>query len=165
MLPLDEASRRRMRSWSALLCVIPLCLAPLAGRSSFEAASERARFEARFNAPALKVSWNHEPVSVARDPFVAEKSTQAGSVAPTGVVGMHVTQGQPIGFALPGHTLAVTVKAVVTGASPRALVDDGEHVRVVGLGDVLAGARITSIDASGVHLQNGTVLELTEGAL
>lgn len=165
MLPLDEASRRRMLSWSALLCAIPLCLAPLAGRSSFEAASERATFEARFNAPALKVSWNQERVSVARDPFVGEDSTQVRSVAVSGVVGMHVTQGQPIGFVMPGHSLAVTVKAVVTGASPRALVDDGEHVRVVGVGDVLAGARITSIDASGVHLQNGTLLALTEGAL
>lgn len=164
MHPLDEASRRRMLSWSAMLCVIPLCLAPLAGRSSFDVASEQATFEARFNSPALKVTWSQRPVSVARDPFVAERGAQVSARAAAGVVGMHVTQGEPMGFTLPAHSLAVTVKAVITGASPRALVDDGTHVRVVGVGDILAGTRVISIDALGVHLQNGTLLVLAETA-
>src|SRR6185437_1494457 len=165
MYPLDEASRRRMFAWSAVLCAIPLCLAPLAGRSSFEVAGERARFEARFSAPALEVTWHRHSVNVARDPFAVEKPVEGGPVTAAGVVGVHVTQGQAIGYTVPGHGGAVRVTAVVTGVSPRALIDEGSGVRIVGVGDTLSGARIVGIDASGVHLQHGTLLALAQGAL
>jgi hypothetical protein len=174
--PLDDVKRRLLLRWSALCCAIPLCLAPLAGRSSFELAGERAVLDNRFTTPALERVWSTKAVSVARDPFMPDKSS--GGAAPPqvtaygGVVGMQVTQGDPIGFALAPNRgagplqdngLAITrVSAVVLGVSPRALIDDGTRVRVVGSGDAVAGSRVASIDERGVHLQNGLLLPLAE---
>lgn len=180
MRPLDDGQRRRLLTWSALFCAIPLCLAPLAGRSSFELASEQAAFNARFSAPQLQNVWKDKPVAVARDPFVPEASTAHGGNEPApggSIVGMQVTQGASMGFVLPANRGAAgtplasaasgvpTVTAVVTGPSPRALIDDGEHVRVVGIGDMLGGSRVRAIDGSGVRLQNGMLLALTEDHL
>lgn len=181
MRPLDDAQRRRLFTWSALLCAIPICLAPLAGRSSFELAGEQAAFNARFSTVQPQNVWNDKPLAVARDPFVPEAPTAASGdkepMAASGVVGMHVAQGSPIGFVLPPNRGAagtplgsggpgmVTVTAVVTGPSPRALIDDGERVRVVAIGDMLGGSRVRSIDRSGVRLQNGTLFALTEDHL
>ncbi|HEX3468904.1 MAG TPA: hypothetical protein VHT05_12575 [Candidatus Elarobacter sp.] len=50
------------------------------------------------------------------------------------------------------------VTAVVTGAHPVALVDDGTTTRVVAPGDLVDGARVARIDATGVHLDAGTTL-------
>ena len=166
MHPLDERGRRRLLSWSALLCAVPVCLTPLAARSSFELASERAHFNARFTAPPLGTTWTQKPVVVVRDPFVPEGRPVAVVVAPrTGsTTGMHVTQGEPIGYVASGSAaISTSVTAVVTGASPRALIDDGLRVRVVAIGDALLGSRVARIDRSGVRLQNGTLLPLTAG--
>ena len=181
MHPLDDAQRRRLLTWSALLCAIPLCLAPLAGRSSFELASEQAAFNARFEAASPQNVWSDKPVTVARDPFVPEAPAPAlqnrDPVPATSVVGMHVTQGDSMGFALPANAGAgstrfgdnmpgiVTVTAIVTGPSPHALIYDGEHVRVVGVGDMLVGSRVLAIDGSGLRLRNGTLLTLREKRL
>lgn len=181
MHPLGDAQRRRLFTWSALLCAVPICLAPLAGRSSFELASEQAAFDARFAVAQPQSVWHDKPPAVARDPFVPETSTAASGDAATleanSVVGMHVTQGDSIGVVLPPNRGAaetplgsgtpgiVTVTAIVVGPSPRALIDDGERVRVVGIGDMLRGSRVFSIDKSGVRLQNGTLLALTEDHL
>lgn len=163
MRPLSDPERRRLLTWSAIVCAIPLCLAPLAGRSSFELASEQAAFDARFAVPSLKAVWNEKPLTVARDPFLSEEPPGAYTTpAANGVVGMHVTAGAPTGFVLPGNHEAAAVTAIVTGASPRALIDDGEHVRVIRAGDMLAGSRVVRIDRSGVHLKNGTVVPLRE---
>lgn len=175
MRPLHEHERRRMLTWSALLCAIPLCLAPLAGQSSFELASEQAAFNARFSAPSLETVWNDKPVDVSRDPFMPEHGHNVALLPePPGIVGMHVMQGAATGFVLPanrgaagtpvqdGSPIPSTVTAIVTGPSARALLDDGAHVRVVSVGDALAGSRIIAIDPSGVHLQNGTVMPLAE---
>lgn len=164
MRPLHDARRRRALFCSALLCAVPLCLAPLAGRSSLELADEQATFDARFSAPALAASWRVKPVNVERDPFRPDGGSR--SAAPphdNGVVGMHVTQGRPIGFPLTPNTAQLSsVTAIITGSSARALIDDGSRVRVVGIGDALDGARVSKIDATGVHLTNGKVLPLTE---
>ena len=164
MRPLHDVPRRRALLCSALLCAVPLCLAPLAGRSSLELADERATFDARFTAPALAATWADKPVNVERDPFRPDGGVR--TMPPPhddGVVGMHVTQGRPIGFPPPPNSAPLSsVTAVITGSSARALIDDGVHVRVVGIGDALDGARVANIDGAGVHLTNGKVLPLTE---
>ena len=168
MRPLDEWQRRRALLWAALLCAVPMCLVPLAARSSFEIAGERAAIVTRFNAPPLERTWNQRPVAIARDPFMPEtRDTSAPAPVPAreGIVGMHVTQGAPIGYtAQPAHAsgTAPLVTAIVTGPSPRALVDDGLHVRVVGIGDPLGGSHVISIERAGVRLANGTLVPLTE---
>jgi hypothetical protein len=133
-----------MLTAGAALCGITLCLAPLAGRTSFELAGERAAFDTRFSVPDLKVG-NDARLNAARDPFVP----QAG----------------PAQAAMPMHATRAalgTVSAVVTGAAPRALVTDGSRVRVVAVGDAMDGSRVASIDTAGVHLQNGVTLHLPE---
>lgn len=180
MRPLDDAQRKQVFTWSVLLCAVPLCLAPLAGRSSFELASEQAAFNARFSKAQPQNVWTDKPVAVARDPFVpqsiAAEPREKDSAATNSVVGMQVRQGDSIGYALPpnhgaeaalenGNSGALSVTAVVSGLSPRALIDDGQRVLVVGVGDAVGGSRVLAIDRFGVRLQNGTLLSLTEDHL
>jgi len=168
--PLDERQRRRALLWSALLCAVPVCLAPLAARSSFEIAGEKAAIDSRFNAPPLERTWNGKPVHIDRDPFMPENRDAAPAMTvpvqtQNGIVGMHVTQGAPIGYtASPGHASGTMprVTAIVTGPAPRALIDDGLHVRVVGIGDPLDGSHVAHIERAGVRLANGTLVPLTE---
>ncbi len=157
MRPLPDPLRRRCLQLSAFLCAIPLCLAPLAGRSSFELADRRSVLNERFNSPSLTATWKAQPVNVARDPFVPETTSYSQTDPAVPVVGMHVTRGQPIGFTVPLNPL---VKAIVSGTSPRALIDDGSQVRVIGVGDTIGGERVLAIDRAGVRLQNGKVLAL-----
>ena len=129
-----------------------------------ELADERATFDARFSAPALAATWVDKPVNVERDPFRPDVTPRTvPHPHGNGFVGMHVTAGRPIGFPpMPNGTPLSSVTAVITGASARALIDDGTHVRVVGIGDALDGARVSTIDGAGVHLTNGKLLPLTE---
>ncbi|MEA2664009.1 MAG: hypothetical protein QOI11_953 [Candidatus Eremiobacteraeota bacterium] len=50
----------------------------------------------------------------------------------------------------------VRVTALTTGAHASALVEDRSGTRIVKAGDILAGGRITAIDAAGVHVGHGT---------
>lgn len=154
-----------MLALAAVCCAVPLCLLPLAGRSSLELAGDQAALDARFEAPLLQVVWSRHSVALVRDPFVGETlqhGTAPEQSTSRGVIGMHVTQGTPIGF-LADKQAGETVSAVVVGASPRALVDDGGAVRVVAIGDRLGGSRVTGIDGRGVRLANGSLLELGGG--
>ncbi|HEY4442416.1 MAG TPA: hypothetical protein VGN14_18295 [Candidatus Elarobacter sp.] len=59
---------------------------------------------------------------------------------------------------LPPPATAIRVAAVVTGAHPYALVDEGATTRLVAPGDVLGDAPIVAIDRAGVHLRGGALL-------
>jgi hypothetical protein len=54
------------------------------------------------------------------------------------------------------------VSAIVTGAHPFALIDDGSTTRLITIGDRCGGQRIVTIDPDGVHLEDGTTLPVTE---
>lgn len=142
--PLDESARRRMAIWSAVLCAIPLCLAPLAGRSAFESAGERAALDSRFARLSLGPPAHEQTVRVDRDPFI---ETSARNPVP------------PVRGKAPANA---TVTAVVTGASPRALIEDGATVRVVGIGDAVAGSRVDAISPAGVRLRSGALLPFAQ---
>src|SRR5579864_4440369 len=73
--PLHDARRRKLLNVSALLCAIPILLAPIAGRSSFELASEQAAFNERFAPPAPPDDPSARPMPVSRDPFVPDRFT------------------------------------------------------------------------------------------
>jgi hypothetical protein len=148
-----------------MLCCLPALLLPLAGRSAFELHEEEAVLAQRFEKDEAHAPKAVAVLSVARDPFVPDAPQQ---IAPSGtpssltsgsVVGTHVVQGAPIGIALPS---GAEVRAIVSGLSPRALVEEGGRVRVVAPGDSLNGSRILRIDSSGVALQNGLRLSLSE---
>jgi hypothetical protein len=66
-------------------------------------------------------------------------------------------------FATGTHTGA-TVTAVITGAHPFALVDEGGTTRVLTVGDRLGGESIVAIDANGVRLSGGTLLAVARAS-
>lgn len=170
MQPLDERVRRRLLTVSAMVCAIPSFLAPLAGRTSFELASERAAFNARFSSPHIMSPWSDSPLLIARDPFVADAVEKQPAAS---VTGMHVVQGQPTGFVVPASqgapgiavqdaTLEIPLlRAVATGKSSRAIVEEHGRARVVGLGDLIAGSPIVAIEPNGLRLKDGTTLTMT----
>jgi hypothetical protein len=63
-------------------------------------------------------------------------------------------------FAAPGPRLA----AVATGSHPYALVTDGASIRIVSVGEPLAGSVVTAIDGAGLRLADGTRLGLDREA-
>jgi hypothetical protein len=160
MRAVSEFNRKRLLCVAAALCATSLALAPLAGRSSFELTRERALYAERISSPQPPASPKRAAISRVRDPFVADAAPIAQGGMPLGgavvnpVSGMRVVQGASTGFPLG----APIVRAIVSGDSPRALVEDGGRVRVVGVGDVLAGSPVVSIDRQGIRLGNGVRL-------
>jgi hypothetical protein len=150
--PLDDGSRRKLFTFAVVCCSVPLLLAPLAGRSAFEVRGERDVLVQRFQETPLSPVPANASVTIDRDPFIADNP-------PGDVVGMHVIRGASTGIALPGVPI---VRAIVSGTSPRALIDENGHARVVQTGDPIAGSKIVSIRGDGIVLQNGVVLKLVE---
>lgn len=160
MRAVSDFNRKRLLCMAAALCTTSVALAPLAGRSSFELTRERALYAERFSSPALPASTKRAAISRVRDPFVADAVPIAQGGMPLGgavlnpVSGMRVVQGASTGFPL-GVPI---VRAIVSGDTPHALVEDGGRVRVVGVGDALAGSLVASIDRQGIRLGNGVRL-------
>lgn len=140
-----------------------MLLLPLAGRSAFEVNDEQIAFVQRFKQPLAESSGGHAPVKLSRDPFAGDATGPAtivpASSSRSGIVGMRVVQGAPIGIALPD---AIAVRAIVSGDPARALVEESGHVRIVAPGDRLGASSVRRIDESGVLLQNGALLTLKE---
>lgn len=147
MEPIDDRRRRHLTALAALLCAVPVALAPLAARSSLDANRDRAAFGERFVKPLPPLQWKARAVRVSRDPFLAD----ADAAAKPAAIAAHMPVVQ-----------TAFVEAVATGGTPRALVQDGAQARIVGIGDALAGSRVTAIDAEMVRLANGTVLHLVQ---
>jgi hypothetical protein len=61
-------------------------------------------------------------------------------------------------------TPAMRVTAIMTGAHPFALVDDGGTTRIVTTGDEFGGASIAAIRTDGVHLASGAIVPLAAPA-
>ncbi len=182
MRPIHDVQRRRLLALSAMFCSLPIVLAPLAAQSSFELPTERSAFDARITVPVPPRPAGTKPVVAARDPFVPDAGAQAQIArvpvpAAEPISGMRVEQGQPLGFALPANAGALgsppagevsgllAVRAIVKGASARALVDEGGAVRVIAVGDALGGSIVTAIDASRIRLKNARVLVLEQEGL
>lgn len=58
----------------------------------------------------------------------------------------------------------VRITALITGARASAIAEDGDGTRVVTLGDILGGDRITAIDTAGVHVTGGTTYPIAPAA-
>jgi len=59
-----------------------------------------------------------------------------------------------------GHVAAV-LRGIVSGEQPRALIEIGSGVRVVGVGDRVGDDTVTAIGAGSVQLSGGSTLWLT----
>ena len=101
-----------------------------------------------------------------RDPFAGPDP--AKSAAPSSAIAALPSVPGPLppnlgaqGGQVPGPPPPLArVTAIATGAHPSALVEEAGNVRLIGLGDKLAGASVDAIDASGVHLSDHTTLGL-----
>lgn len=167
MPPLDDCDRKRLLQISAALCATSLLLVPLAGRSAFEVQAERQTFDRRFAGTDAPVKLKEPALAVSRDPFEAGDGgarrpvLESGAAVTSGIVGMHVVRGESTGIALPPSE-GIVVRAIVSGAAPRALVESGGATRIVAPGDALAGSTVLSIGRAGIRLKSGVTLSIAE---
>jgi hypothetical protein len=134
--PVTDGARRRASIVAAASCAVSCCLLPLCARPSLQDLNDRDALRLHAAFPAAQTIARSSPPEVRRDPFVAEEvraSVRAG-----------------------------VVRAVITGAVPRALLDDGTTTRVVGLGDSVDGLQIVTIDPQGLLLSDGERIELAK---
>lgn len=92
-------------------------------------------------------SWSPTPGTIAAIPGIARL--------------LPPNAGAALG-ALPRDGVRVT--ALITGTRPSAIVEDQSGTRVVTLGDVLGGDRISAIDAAGIHVARGTIYPIAPAA-
>lgn len=97
-------------------------------------------------------------LQIRRDPFMPSRDTQGG---PDGVV------AEDAGIVLPPNLAAVdqvpaalsakapALRAVILGATPKALIDVGGRSMLVGLGSPLLGSSVAAIRTDGIVLQDG----------
>ncbi|MDP9017364.1 MAG: hypothetical protein M3N19_03450 [Candidatus Eremiobacteraeota bacterium] len=166
--PLEKASRRMMMVCSASLCVASVLLAPLTARSigSVHAQGELATH--KVEAPPLSDVMAPIRVVVRRDPFSADVLTpdireghSEAMPAANALIGTRVQAGSLTGITLPG----LAVSAIVTGDHPQALVIEGDHSRILSVGDFLDGHKIRAITKHGLVLDDGSARLLAEGRL
>ncbi len=180
MPPLYDGTRRQLFGLSAALCTIALLLMPLAARSAFAPNVPTGFRPNALRVAAVATAAKLPSIVVTRDPFVADKSdsqTLATASAPAqapAIVGLRVTQGESMGFALPPNQGAgqgfpnalgpqsTIVRAVVTGASARALIEENGDSRIVSIGDAVAGSRVVRIDRTGIGLADGSMVPLAK---
>lgn len=144
-----DAQRKGLLSIGACMCATAVALTPLAGRSSFDAGVVHAASASRVTVAAAAQSTPAPPVVVVRDPFLNETQDVSAAQKPVGAAGA------------PSHGFPV-VRAVISGTQPRALVDQDGSIRIVAIGDRIAGARIEAIFARSIRLANGVTLELKD---
>lgn len=103
-----------------------------------------------------------------RDPFAGGAPSAKTTPAPA-MPAMPPLPSIPAAIgALPPNLRAASagarVTAVVTGAHPSALVEEGDAVRLLAPGDAFHDDRVAAIDAAGVHLAHGGTLRVTPAA-
>lgn len=174
MLPaLYDDDRRALARLATMLVACALCVLPLTTQSSTVAGAAGVRdisTEPNLIVPARLTFPAYE---IRRDPFVPEGALRAkidGGVVPT-----NVGQGNDVGIVLPpnagasqgsvpatplGSTIGSVVRAIVLGDPPRALVEAGGMVRVLGVGDRLGDLTVVGITAGRVTLSDGSALIL-----
>jgi hypothetical protein len=113
--------------------------------------------------PVLAHNVPVAPVAPARDAFAPRIAFAMD--APPPAMRLLPTPPPLTAHGEPGHVESTArVTAIVTGQSPRAIVEIGGVSQAVGIGDRLAGARIITIDAEAIGLDNGTQLQLAPAA-
>jgi len=152
------------------------CGALLAFAGAFAAAPLTVYGAAGTTAPIVAARTPAKPVRIVtvvprRDPFAGGLPPVVQSVARP-AIGPPLPPIPPAFGPLPPNAGARSglvplmpaehVSAIVIGAPPYALIDDGSTTHLVTLGDRLGDATIVAIDAAGVHLTGGTTLSVTQ---
>lgn len=164
MFALGPVSRRTLATAALLSLIAAVETTPLEVRSEGG--------EIVFPAPRV----SPRPASTAflavvprRDPFagtpVSPRFASGTSSSPRsapfglgGAVSLSAIPALPRIPVAPPILTAPRVTAIVTGARPFALVEDGGLIRILTVGDRLWADRIVAIDIDGVHLAHGTTL-------
>jgi hypothetical protein len=173
MLPgLYDDDRRSLRRPATMLVVGSVAVLPLTTQSSSVAGAADVRAQGDETGLVVPAKLTFPAYSVSRDPFVPEDSIRAqlaGEALP-------VAQASGIGIVLPPNAgatesgpipamsstlpIAPVVRAIVLGNPARALVEEGDAVRVLGIGDHISGLAVAAITADGITLSDGTRLML-----
>jgi hypothetical protein len=144
-----------------LIVALVVALAPLATSADDESSRTLAT-----DFPASLQPLRYPALSLTRDPFLAPPSLRLDA-APTEAIA-----GIGPGFILPPNLAAsadggptvvpigVSLRAVVVGNIPKALVQIGTRTLLVGIGSRVAGSIVVEIDAKSVRLSDGTRLVL-----
>lgn len=148
MQALDDRVRARLRAASASLCAVAFVLAPVAARSSLGIAGATATLRWQLAIPSSPLRWKGAALRIARDPFASNRDERTAKAQ---LPANHA----PAPFAV--------LEAVATGGVPHALVQIGQSVELVGVGDTLGGARVVSIGTASLRLSNGAVLAIGQG--
>ena len=144
MLPalLDE-QRRSLQRLSFVLCAFAIGTLTIVAPAS-SSASAREHRTLRTAVSSQLEQLDYPAIHLRRDPFVpavADRPIVRGSMdAPAS-----------------GTTV---VRAVVTGAEPRALIESNGSVRVIRIGDRIGSLAVIGIDATGVVMDGGVTLQL-----
>lgn len=114
-------------------------------------------------------------IPISAPPFPASSSTAANAAIPAGLAPLPPNAGAtgtPLSIAHAGAPAAsaaqpsetVRVTAIVTGAHPYALVDDGPTARLVTVGDRIGDDTVAAISAGGIRLAHGATVPLAPAA-
>lgn len=166
-LALYDEDRSLLRGMAFILCCSTLFVAPFLSDRSFSASAQPSQALRKMRQSEFSDRFFAPKISLARDPFLPDSFGEVGQVpmrdsdAPNSIVlppnsGANVTSGS-------GDTVdptALVLRAVVLGPASRALIETGGSVRVVAVGDELAGSAVRTIDANGIVLANGVTLRL-----
>lgn len=134
MLPaLYDSARATLFRWSLLAVGSGVAFMPLVGSTSVMKADGSTPIGGVLAGTQAMPALRAGRVSAARDPFV------------------------PQAVELPENA---TVRAVILGTTPHALLELGSRTVVVGIGDIVGGLRVSEIDDRGVLLSDGSLLPM-----
>ena len=150
--PLNVNQRRRLLRWSIATSTTALLLVPLAALPG-PAFDENSGRLAAPQVPAIPERLAYPALTVRHDPFGRPTPPPA-------------TLGDDSEMVLPPNDglLAVPiVRAVLLGASPKALVELDGRTRIVEIGTRLGGTTIAAINAEGITLDDGERVPIDAG--
>ena len=110
----------------------------------------------RAGRPAV-VLPRRDPFAGGEPPAPGEAPSPVAAPGPSALVPLPPNAGAG-GVPFPFGGDSVHLRAVITGARPFALVEDGGATRLVTLGDALAGDAIAAITVAGVRLAHGRTI-------
>ncbi len=150
------------RSIQTIVAVV-LAFGPLPTSADDESTSPLA-----MNSPSSLQPLQYPTLSLTRDPFLGPQSPisdpfrpeQIPGIEPSFVLppnlGASADSGSPVG------PIGVSVRAVVIGGIPKALLQVGARTVFVGLGSRVGSSVVVEIDAHSVRLSDGTRLLLAQ---
>jgi len=161
--PLYDEQRKSLSRLAAMLVLGSGAILPVVAHESFVARADVAAVNVGVVPLAVPGPLIFPGYSLRRDPFTPDAADTGAEREPVGSLSRSAFD-----LVLPPNAGAdgsephgaVAVRAIVIGAHAKALIDIDGNVNVLGVGDRVAGARIASVSAAGIRLDDGTLLPL-----